>query len=256
MNFHTLIPELKDYIFAILLTWCLGSSNLASHLYSRYFVNSAINPLVIQCVVKGLICLVVLTVLSINDLFATTIGWQLISIPLGLLVGWFVVKVELIINRFVQRRNNRNMFIPRYQSNYYYLRAGPGSAILSLAPAYRFLRKTNLKKLHEHYATHESRRVYFSLVTILLIAVFEEIIFRGYLVQCCKLLPDIMCKIALVITTIVFGVSHASFGLWQIIAKIILGGCCMATVLICHTVLPALIVHGYLNWVAFRCQYR
>lgn len=256
MNFHTLTPELKDYLFAILLTWCLGSSNLASHVYSRYFVNSAINPLVIQCALKGLICLAGLTVFSINDFFATTMRWQFMSVPLGLLVGWFVAEVELIINRFVQRRNSGSLSMPICQSNYYHSRTGPINTVLSLAPAHCFLQKTHLKKLHEHYAMHEARRIKFSLVTILLIAVFEEILFRGYLVQCCNLLPGILSEIALVMTVLVFGISHASFGLWQVIAKIILGGFCMATVLICHTVLPAFFVHGYLNWAAFRYQYR
>jgi len=256
MNLHTLTPELKDYILAIMLTWCLGSSNLASHVYSRYFANSTINPLVIQCIFKGLICLAALAILSSNDLFATTIGWQLISIPLGLVVGWFVVEVELIINRFMQRQNSGNKFMPICKNNYYHSRTGPGNAILSLAPTYRFLHKTNLKKLHEHYVAHETKRGNFSLATILLIAVFEEILFRGYLVQCCGLFPETLSKIALTITVIFFGISHASFGLWQVIAKIILGGCCMVTVLLCHTILPALVVHGYLNYVAFRYQYR
>lgn len=254
MNFHTLIPELKDYILAIMLTWCLGSSNLASHIHSRYFAHSTIEPLVIQCIVKGLICLAVLGIVSIHDLFATTITWQLISVPLGLVVGWFVVKMELIINRFTQRRNSENRFMPKGKNNYYYSRTGPGNAILSLASTYRFFHKSNLKKIHEHYVAYETKRAPFSLVTIVLIAVFEEMLFRGCLVQCCYLLPAALCKVALISTVIVFGMSHVSFGLWQVIAKTILGGFCMATVLICHTVLPALIVHGYLNCVAFQYQ--
>lgn len=256
MNFHTLTPELKDYTLAIMLTWCLGSSNLASHVYSRYFTQSAVKPLVVQCVVKGLICLAVLGILSIHDLFATTMKWQLISVPLGLVVGWFVVEMELIINRSVQRRNSENRFMPIGKNNYYYSRTGPSNAILSLASTYCFVHKTNLKKLHEQYVAYETKRVHFSLGIILLIAVFEEILFRGCLVQCCHLLPETLSKIALISTVIVFGISHASFGLWQVIAKIILGGCCMATVLICHTVLPALVVHGYFNCVAFKSQYR
>lgn len=254
MNFHILTPELKDYTLAIMLTWCLGSSNLASHIYSRYFAHRTIEPLVIQCIVKGLICLAVLGIMSIYDLFATTIAWQLISVPLGLLGGWFVVKMELIINRFAQRRNNEKKFMPKGKNIYYYSRTGPGNAMMSLASTYRFFHKTNLKKIHEHYVVYETKRTYFSLVTIVLIAVFEEMLFRGYLVQCCYLLPGVLCTVALISTVIVFGMSHASFGLWQVIAKIFLGGCCMATVLICHTILPALVVHGYFNYAAFQYQ--
>ncbi len=252
MNFHILTPEFQYYAFFIIVTWCLGSSNLASHVYSRYFANRVINPFVIQCVMKGGICLVVMSVLPIQPLFSAVIGLQLASIPFGWMMGWCVSRLELIMNRFVQRRNKKRLM----SQNRYYFRTGPVNSILSLAPAFCARRRSHLKNLHEHYAVHESKRCSFSLTIILSIALFEEMLFRGYLVQCCHFLPPALSKTMLVMTVIIFGISHASFGLGQIISKTILGGCCMVAVLVFHSLLPAFIIHGYLNWVAFRYQDR
>lgn len=255
MNFHTLTPELQNYVLAILFMWCLGSSHVASHIDSRYFANSTASPLAIQCMVKASICLAVMPILSINHLFYTTMGWQFASLPIGLFLGWFVVRMEWMIVRSERYQKNFKVFEKMNKDPYYFSHTGPKHSILSLAPTFHFPPKTNLKKLHEYYAAHESQLGKFSLVIILATAVLEEIIFRGYLVQCCYFLPGFMINTALVVTVIVFGIAHASFGVGQMIAKTVLGACCMVAVLLCDTILPALIIHGYLNWIASGCQH-
>lgn len=102
---------------------------------------------------------------------------------------------------------------------------------------------------------HEAQQPYFSLTVILALAVLEELIFRGYLIQYCHFFPGLIAKVILILTVIVFGISHASFGLLQMVSKAILGCVCTLAVLLFHTILPALIIHGYLNWAAFRCQF-
>ncbi len=255
MNFHTLTPELQEYVVVIFFMWCLGSSHLASHIYNRFFISKTIHPLFIQCIFKAIICLAAMLALPMNQFISAGIGWQLASIPIGLFLGWFVLEVELMINRYFQRQKMSN---PQKisQDRYYYLRQGPANTVLSLAPHSNFRKKTNLKMLHEHYASHETNQTHFSLVIVLLIALFEEMIFRGYLITSCYLLPNSILNVALAATVLIFGISHASFGLRQMISKTILGACCMMAVLLCHTILPALLIHGYLNWAAFRCQDR
>ncbi|MCD6039139.1 MAG: hypothetical protein K0S27_539 [Gammaproteobacteria bacterium] len=255
MNFHILTPEFQNYAIVILFTWCLGSSNLASHVYSRYFFHVNVNPLFIQCSVKGLICFLAMIFFPIKNLFSSTISWQLASIPVGFSMGWFVIGIELKINRFLQRRKSQATYQPAQQKHYYFY-TGPKKMIQSLSSTYYANQKTYLKKLHENYVTHESKPYKFSLMIVLLIAVFEEILFRGYLVQCCDLFPDMLTKFVLFMSVIIFGASHASFGLGQVLSKTMMGICCMVTVLTFHTLLPALIIHGYLNWKAFQCQQR
>lgn len=253
MNFLTLTPELQLYILAILMTGCLGSSNLASHIYSRYFAQIKLSPLVIQAIVKGIICVALALMLPLFELFQTTFAWQLLSILIGLILGRVAAAIELSINRYAHYHCDK-LISRSGQENYRHSQVGPSCTMHSLAPKYKESQKTHLRKLHEHYAVHENVHQNFSLLTILAIAIFEEIIFRGYLVQCCYLLPGILSKFTLLLTVIIFGISHASFGLYQIIAKTILGSLCLVAVLMCHTVLPALIIHGYLNWVAFKYQ--
>lgn len=252
MNFHTPILEMQFYECSIFLMWCLGCSNLASHIYHRYLQNSTIHPLFIQCLVKAAICFMGMSVFSMTLLFSASIQWQLISIPIGLSLGWLVSYFEIKINRFTQRHLNQSIQTKRYTQ--YYARQGPAFSVLSLSPAVNFHSKSYLKRMHEHYSENETKQPNFSLILILLIAVFEEIIFRGYLIQLCNLLPHGIANSALVFSVIVFSISHASFGVHQMMAKAILGSCCMASVLLCHTILPAILIHGFLNWVAFFHQ--
>ncbi len=250
---NCLIPIPDSYTFLILGLWCLGSSNLASHVYSRFFVNNTTKPLSIQCIVKALICLAGMLEIAMKSLFSTSILYQLISIPVGLGLGWIIIKIEIMINRLAIKKINK-MTLQKNQSQYC-KDQGPPRFILSLSKDKNVLyEKTNLKNLHDHYVLHEKNQHPYSLFIILALAVFEEIIFRGYLVYCCNLLPSVFVKAGLIFTVIMFGISHASFGMSQMISKTILGGFCMVVVLIFHTLVPAFIIHGFLNWEAFKNQ--
>lgn len=248
MNFHTLTPDIKIYVMAILVTWCLGSSSIASHFYSRWFANSNIQALFIQCVVKALICVAASFIIPVSTLFDAPVWVFVASVPVGLMGGKLAVDIELLINRYTQRRKT---FSRVSANSIYFSYNGAKGKIVSLAPTLA-RSKTNLKKLHEHGAANEKIIRNYNLVTLLVIAILEEIIFRGVLLQCCLLLPVSIAGGAMVMTVICFGASHAGFGIYQMISKTLLGALCLMAALTCHTVLPAIIIHCYLNWAAYR----
>ncbi|MHB1949120.1 MAG: CPBP family intramembrane glutamic endopeptidase [Gammaproteobacteria bacterium] len=251
MNYLIHTPEIHFYMTAILVTWCLGGSNIATQIYSRWFATSDINPFVIQCAIKSLIVLMAMTVIPIQQLFSTSLGWQCLSIPLGIVGGYIVVKMELYINRVLLRKQIGKKPVKKPQDRIYRLYFGPKEKIRCLAPKIAKA-KANLKHIHEYYAANESRIKKHSIGLLILTAILEEIIFRGYLTQFCFLLPTVFIVFGLIGTVLVFGFSHASFGPYQILAKSILGAVCLVMTLLCHTLVPAIIIHGYLNWRAYH----
>ncbi len=233
-----LIPDVRLYSLMVLSMWCLGSSNIASHIYSRFFIDFKVNSLTIQMITKGVICLMGTSLFSMDALFDAPPFTQCVSILIGFFIGFIVVKIELKINRLYRTRHDHK----KIRDNTY-------SVTSTLVKKTR----THLKSLHEHYVSHEKSDQNFSLMIIILIAIFEEILFRGYLVQCCLLLPGVWVDAALMMTVVVFGLSHASLGLHQILSKTLLGGSCLLSVLFFHTILPALIIHSFFNWRAYVC---
>lgn len=252
MNVLTLTPEVHFYMIAILVTWCLGSSNIATQIYSRWFAMSAINPLVIQCGIKTFIIIMAMSIIPIQQLFAASLGWYCLSIPIGIVGGYGVVLIEIYLNRKFLRKQIGLASVKNTQDRIYKLHHGPKDKIRYLAPTIVKKTQSNLKHIHNYYAANESSIKKHAVWLLILTALLEEIIFRGYLIQFCFLLPKVFIVFGLIGTVITFAFSHASFGPHQILAKFILGAVCLVATLLCHTLLPAIMIHVYLNWRAYH----
>src|SRR5207244_772413 len=71
----------------------------------------------------------------------------------------------------------------------------------------------------------------FDLVTVVLAATLEELVYRGFLVSACWLLPVVTLQIAaLVGLVLMFALSHVWFGWVHVLAKLPLGALTMLSV--------------------------
>jgi len=90
-------------------------------------------------------------------------------------------------------------------------------------------------------------------LVLILIGALEEIIFRGFLVESCFLIPQSVLRAAALAGTVaLFAAGHVQFGWTQVFAKLPLGALALVSVLLLKTVLPAIVIHTMFNWIAWR----
>lgn len=87
------------------------------------------------------------------------------------------------------------------------------------------------------------------------VAVLEELVYRGFLVSACFLLPGgVLTGMALTGVCLAFAFSHAQFGLEHVVSKISLSALALGAVLVTHSVIPAVLGHVAFNLITSRTQ--
>jgi membrane protease YdiL (CAAX protease family) len=88
---------------------------------------------------------------------------------------------------------------------------------------------------------------------LIVVAILEEVVFRGLLVQVCLELPDTALIVAVLSGSLVmFSLSHLSFGWPHVVGKFPLGVVTLVGTLALGTVLPAIIAHVMFNSQVWR----
>ena len=247
MNYLILTPEVKLYGIAILFTCSLGCSNLASHLYSRWFLHTKTNMIFLHWIVKMIIVSWGLLFIPLSNLFST-FNLQIISVLPAIFLGIIAVNIELFIQRKIFRQATHSTVSAK---PYAYLKSIQtktlGIAVKNTA------KKVNLKNVQEHYAHFDSRLTNYSLRDIILVALCEEVIFRGFLWQLALVLPNtFLITFAGVLITLLFGASHITLGKGQFVSKTILGTFCLVSVITTHSIIPAILIHMIFNVYAYQ----
>lgn len=247
MIFHTHIPDAYD--FAILLTASIGCSNIASHINSRWFQDGDVNSTKIHWIVKFLIVLWGFYCIPIEKLFHSNWIWQCISVLPAIGLGLFTVQIELYVNRLMARKKTLIVKKPNI-SRYVYHRVIENKTKGLMHCVSR--NSAKLKHTQEHYAHLDSKIKNYSVIDITLVAIFEEIIYRGFLWKISGMFENSwLFSLSCLISIFLFGISHITFGKGQFISKFFLGLICMISVLIVHSVLPAIIIHVVFNLFAY-----
>jgi membrane protease YdiL (CAAX protease family) len=97
----------------------------------------------------------------------------------------------------------------------------------------------------------------FTLLSLLGVAVLEEILFRGWFVQASRLSGSLtMQLVILVLSVLAFGLLHLQFGVIQVLAKLPLGALALAAALITGTVLAPIVAHMLFNERYWRAAER
>jgi membrane protease YdiL (CAAX protease family) len=95
-------------------------------------------------------------------------------------------------------------------------------------------------------------------LTLVVVAILEELIYRGFLVKACFLLPNPALIVAANIGCLAFfSLGHIRFGWVHVLAKTPLGILALGITLLAGTVLPAMLLHAAFNlsaWKTLRTQ--
>ncbi len=243
-----LTPDINLYGKAILLTCSLGCSNIASHLHSRWFPQRDVNVVLIHWLVKAVIVLWGLLFIPIFTLFNASALQHLLSIAPALLLGKMGIKIEYIIRRWYMRRQVSKTMSQKRYIHY----KNMSNKTMGLAVSIQ-KNKVNLKNVHEHHARLDSQIKQYTLRDIILVAIGEEFIFRGFLWQLSLLWHEkVWVIISLILTVVLFGAAHLTLGKGQFLSKTILGIFCLLSVIVSHSILPAIIIHVIFNIYAYK----
>jgi membrane protease YdiL (CAAX protease family) len=88
----------------------------------------------------------------------------------------------------------------------------------------------------------------FGLSSLVLIAGLEEVIYRGWLLQACRLVPStLLSAVAVGASLLAFSLVHLRFGWTHVLAKTPLGTLALAGVLVTGSVVAAIVAHVEFN---------
>jgi membrane protease YdiL (CAAX protease family) len=220
MRDRILTPETEVYAYAIAVLFCLGVHSLSALVHDfwqgrrRRFDFWSVHLGAMAAVIAW--CSIVV---GTGGILQITPRAALISGPIGIGLGWAATAIDRAIVRGVARRHAG--------------RRARGSMDGGRMPAISA-------------STRKSRS---TLWILLLIGVFEEIIFRGFLVELCFMIGQpVWTAVALLSTVVVFGLAHVQFGWAQVFSKLPLGALGLASVLLLKSVLAAILIHVLFNW--------
>lgn len=260
MDYHTsirtLIPEADSYGIAILVVVSLGSFMLAGDVWSRWTAGTRISVFHVYCGIIGFLCAWGFLVVDSSLIpGSSALGWVL-SLPVGLAVGHLARRGD----RAVVRAFNRRTVMRRRDD----LSSRPGAAMMrpQVRPSFAgTLPFTGGQQARRRLITRRTRRSLPSsfaaqnptLPVLVIGAGFEELVFRGFLVSVCFLLPHAaLTALALVGTVAAFALFHVWFGWAHVLAKLPLGLLCLVAVLALGTVLPAIVAHVLFNFDVWK----
>ncbi len=244
---HIHTHEVDIYGICIVATLSLGCSNIASHIHNRWFAVSKLNPMKIHWFVKLAIVLYSVMFCSISEYVLYYDRYMVFYILLAVLIGYSCIQIELLLLRYFYRAcyTDKTLQYYTYQNIHYGYASGIAANVKST--------KVSIQNIHSHHAALNSEIKKYALFDVLVIAVLEEIIFRGFLLKLCSSLsPQYLVDASLFVTVILFAGCHVIYGKGQFFSKLILGSACLFIVICSKSIFPAIIVHGIFNYFAYQ----
>ncbi len=242
------IPIHNAYCISALALLGAGSFQVANYISGRWTRGHYL--IEVNLMVKSAIVLLGLFFIPITKLFSGSIWAELGSLPIGLAIGSFVVFYEKKSMRSQFRSSEFSTTQERWQGD------APISNRSRIQP--RILHLVN-KGASRIVASNKNTPPIFRfhqlpLITILSLACVEEIIFRGFLTIISFDLSDSYLNRAiwLLMTTLLFGLSHIMYGAAQFKSKLLLSILALISFISLKTILCAIFAHTYLNFIAHK----
>ena len=254
---RTLIPEADSYGVAILVVLGLGSSALAADLRARWFGGTRVKIFHVYAAVLAFTGLWGLLVLETSRLLGTSaLAWGL-SLPVGLAAAAVARWGDRAILRFLKRRSllrhrRHDRSRPAVASAG---RSGPRPTRVTSVPFAG--QPAQRRELSQHRVGQRFERAFTQhdagVWPFVFAAALEEVVYRGFLVGVCFLLPGTaLIALALAGTVVAFALTHVWFGWEHVAAKGPLGAATLVAALVLGTVLPAVVAHVAFNVGVWR----
>jgi hypothetical protein len=254
---RTLIHKMNSYDIAILVVYCLGSLPLAAHIYYRWLASKGINFLLVYSAVMCFTIAWGFMIFEVFQIFGYSPSDWIISLPIGFTIGIIAGWSDRIIVQYLSRRllldkvsfkNTRSNIRLNYRGSYTVRK------LKHLPIAGRLAKRRTMGLPNIQLAMLELTEDHrFAFLYLVLVAVLEELIYRGFLVKACFLLPtNFLIVGALTASVALFALSHVRFGWSHVLAKLPLSILAMISVLCLRTVVPAIVAHVVFNMRIWR----
>lgn len=263
MRAHTLIPEANSYGIALLIVYSVSCFSIAEQIHSRWLAALGVNFASAYSGVMGFTVVLGFLLIDPKRIFGCSAIMWIFSVPIGLATGLLACWCDRKILRHLSRRRFVRVKPNGGGGLGYSGRSQPASKLFGgfeyIPVAGRLVgkRRSGLLKAEQDLRSFsEIRQVEVSsFVIVTIVAVLEEMIFRGFLLNLCFALETrYLITIAVLGTILFFALSHIHFGWPHVLAKFPLGVLTTIIALSSGTVLPAIVAHVMFNFRAWKDQ--
>lgn len=249
MMILTLIPDANNYGLIILFALACGSFSLSAQLYLWF---KSLDLMQMNVIVKGVIVLWGLFIFPVSLFFSSQYCMEIFSIIFGILLGWALIRLELNVHHFLKNsrlfRDDIFLQLISKSCNHVVIKQKKS---LSLSTK----KMKSRSSLNPYF--DRSPRIHwlnsYGLISVILVALFEEVIFRGFLAQLALANKSFsIFMFLLIFSVLVFGFSHITLGWIQVLKKMFMGLILLLTTLIFGSITSAIIAHAILNGYAWK----
>ena len=246
--------DVTAFRLAILLACSLGAFTLAAELHLRWFRHRNSRVLSVYCAVLSCCIAWGAVDIPVGELLPETLRDFLLSIPLGTVIG--IASADC--DRRILRRSHRNSVRDVRSWTRDGGKDGDRVAARNIVFVGNFRHDTARARTAAVVAsqpapTTEALNREFTPALAVLVAVLEELLHRGLLVEVASLLRSALAlTICLVLLTAAFCLSHIWFGWAHVLAKVPLATMCLVSVLLTRHVTPAVVAHVCFNLIVVR----
>jgi len=251
MKTHILIPSINSYGIMILIVLSFGSFNIARHIHIRW-LKKYFSFMGSNAIVKSIIVLLGFSILDVDNLFVWSAFYEFFGLLVGIFLGWITIFLETRMIRMVNRKKLMAQNRQVNQGENFLRNAIVTSKISLFTP--KKIRAKGLKHVRQEYSQYarEPSFLNYSLLSVIIVAVSEEFLFRGYAISIAELMHSkIMACILILLSIILFAFSHMANSWIEFKSKLPLSILTMIGFLFTGTLLSAITTHVMLNIYAY-----
>lgn len=250
MKILTLIPDATSYGVVTLIMLGVSSFTLPVQICLRFLEGNFNYFLQISAVIQFLIVVWGFFIMPVSILFSDRLSIEIIHISIGCLLGFCIIGIEKKLNRFFGRNRKPNVkYIDIYIKD---LEVKNTKTVLSLTS--KQLDEKNICKSRSRNITKNKNIMYSycNLISILSMAISEEIIFRSYFINLAKTFSLFFGCFFIFVSIYIFGISHIFMGKHQAYLKSIYGVLFVFLTYFFESISVAVVAHIMLNMTAWK----
>lgn len=252
MKILTLIPNVDTYGVMLLAILSLGSFSIAGHIHIRW-LKSTFSFIGSNAAVKSALAIIGLMIIPLSELFQKNIFYELVGLFIGIIFGLLTTFIELSM---IRKMNRNNIKPSNHQINVRHDNLLRNAKIIKkkLFVSTLLLQSKGLNNVRADYSQYAAELdfVHYSLSAVVIVAIAEEFLFRGYLISLYSLLSNHnMMIFAVLCSTLLFALSHINNSWNEFKCKLPLSIFTTIGFLATGTLLCAIATHVTLNLYAY-----
>jgi hypothetical protein len=251
MKILTLIPSADLYGLIILVVLSLGSFPIARHIHIRW-LSQRFSFIGSNAIVKSIIAIFGLLIVPTTNLFPLNATQEMIGMLAGVALGCLTVIIEMKMIRRVNRHNLINKVLRNPVGDNDHLRNAIITNKISLTS--KKIEAKGLSQIRKGYGKYADlpEFINYSLISVTIVAIAEEFLFRGYMLSVSKLINNSFVTIFIIcLSVFLFASSHMSSSWGESNRKLPLSVFAMAGYVMTGTLISSLLTHLILNVYAF-----